>query len=617
MAGFGGFGGIASAAGIGAASGAPNGAGAGRKTGPAPDGSDGLGIGAAIGGAIAGPFGGVIGASIGDVIGGLGGAGAAAIGAKVGPIGNGIGAAMAAMALPRPMAADCKVVHGQCPGPDNHVLCQTHRHVLDTNTHMIIAESVPDYVKHHMPKAAAHPDGHDEAAGHGTHGQSTDAKAAPGAEGVGAGVGAAIGMALGGAVGAVAGQGMGAAIGAGVGAVISAAAGRLPKPMASDCKVVHGQCPGPNNHVLCQTHHHVLDTDTHMIIADSVADYVKHHMPKAAAHGHESAGKGTPGQSTAANATQGASKTTQVPPTTHAGPAAAAAPASGPPAASHPAGATSASGPSPSSAAPAAGAPAAPAPDEAAITKGIGVVFVSAKDDLTARHGLINDEIELWVNQSATMIENMDGDASSVASMILKVVDIVLTVVVPEAKEFQIIVAEVGNLVKMGQMMHDANSASDAEKAKSAIQQVRASASKAIEANGKAKDLMLPIVQTTLSLLRDADSLQRLARGAPDDILVMAQRAGVPNKAQINGARTKLRAGLRHELRNWLKQAAMDKEKNALEGSLLLLGKNDEDKAKLLAEKMVEYEVQWGKDYDDHQESKMLDEDVEIAIGRR
>jgi hypothetical protein len=45
----------------------------------------------------------------------------------------------------QPMGKDCKPVRGQCPGPANHVLCATHKHVLDTATGMIIADSVADY----------------------------------------------------------------------------------------------------------------------------------------------------------------------------------------------------------------------------------------------------------------------------------------------------------------------------------------------------------------------------------------------------------------------------------------------------------------------------------------
>lgn len=49
--------------------------------------------------------------------------------------------------LPRPMAADCKVVRGKVPGPAHHVLCETHNHVLDVKAGLVIAASVEDYSK--------------------------------------------------------------------------------------------------------------------------------------------------------------------------------------------------------------------------------------------------------------------------------------------------------------------------------------------------------------------------------------------------------------------------------------------------------------------------------------
>jgi hypothetical protein len=49
----------------------------------------------------------------------------------------------------------------------------------------------------------------------------------------------------------------------------------VPRPMEGDCKPEHGYVPGPKNHLLCATHGHVVDTDQQMIIANSVASYVK------------------------------------------------------------------------------------------------------------------------------------------------------------------------------------------------------------------------------------------------------------------------------------------------------------------------------------------------------
>jgi hypothetical protein len=49
----------------------------------------------------------------------------------------------------------------------------------------------------------------------------------------------------------------------------------VPRPMEGDCKPEHGYVPGPKNHLLCATHGHVVDTAQQMIIANSVAAYLK------------------------------------------------------------------------------------------------------------------------------------------------------------------------------------------------------------------------------------------------------------------------------------------------------------------------------------------------------
>jgi len=99
--------------------------------------------------------------------------------------------------------------------------------------------------------------------------------------------------------------------------------------------------------------------------------------------------------------------------------------------------------------------PVAPPFDEAAITRGTGVTYNFALAALTLRHGLIDDEIVLWRDMSQTLVENMDGDASSISSMILKVVDIILTVAVPEATAFKVIYATAGAAMKTAQMGND------------------------------------------------------------------------------------------------------------------------------------------------------------------
>src|SRR5262249_21568556 len=47
--------------------------------------------------------------------------------------------------LPQPMSADCEIERGKVPGPANHVLCATHRHIMDTARRMVIAHSIDEY----------------------------------------------------------------------------------------------------------------------------------------------------------------------------------------------------------------------------------------------------------------------------------------------------------------------------------------------------------------------------------------------------------------------------------------------------------------------------------------
>src|SRR5713101_3446248 len=85
--------------------------------------------------------------------------------------------------LPQPMGADCKIVHNKVPGPVNHVLCATHGHVVDTNTHMVIARSIDDYRR----KPSAHANAASNAA------QTAAAKVGAGAAAVSRGAQAAAG----------------------------------------------------------------------------------------------------------------------------------------------------------------------------------------------------------------------------------------------------------------------------------------------------------------------------------------------------------------------------------------------------------------------------------------
>jgi hypothetical protein len=66
------------------------------------------------------------------------------------------------------------------------------------------------------------------------------------------------------------------------GEVAAAGAGSL-GPMGRDCKIVRGKVPGPRNHVLCGTHHHILDEAARMIIANDLDDYKRRYAKHGAA----------------------------------------------------------------------------------------------------------------------------------------------------------------------------------------------------------------------------------------------------------------------------------------------------------------------------------------------
>jgi hypothetical protein len=107
--------------------------------------------------------------------------------------------------LPQPMQPDCKVVRGQVPGPDNFVLCAMHGHILDIDKEVIVAHNLKDF-------EAQHPE-----------------------------------------------------------------YGKLPVPMLPDCVIVRNKVPGPDHHVLCGLHGHVLDEEKKQIIAHTLDEYKQQH----------------------------------------------------------------------------------------------------------------------------------------------------------------------------------------------------------------------------------------------------------------------------------------------------------------------------------------------------
>jgi hypothetical protein len=114
--------------------------------------------------------------------------------------------------LPRPMPPDCEILRGVVPGPDNFVLCKLHGHIVDLDTKQIVAETLKDF-------EAAHPEYRP-----------------------------------------------------------------LPMPMLPDCSPEHGHVPGPENHLLCHTHGHIVDIATRQVIAWSVKDYIRRYPRRPAAH---------------------------------------------------------------------------------------------------------------------------------------------------------------------------------------------------------------------------------------------------------------------------------------------------------------------------------------------
>ena len=349
-----------------------------------------------------------------------------------------------------------------------------------------------------------------------------------------------------------------------------------PTAMQPGCKIVHGKVPGPANHVMCATHHHILDTKAHTIIAASLAEYLKQHPVHAGGHpAHGHAPVAQPANTPAANP---------------APPAAAAAPAPA-----------------------AAGAAAAPAPDEAAITRGCGAAYTFAKETLTHRGVILGNEISQWETESTKMVAGMNSHSGDIGDMILKVVDVILTVAVPEAGILATVAKGAGAMMKGAQAANSADASDAAGQEKEAKLAISDTASKAREAIRQIMTQADPALKSELAKLRDPDSLVMLARGSPDDLDALCKRIGVPNdKQELNGACSKLRSGMRHEMRSWLKQSARKKQEGELDGVAKFTGMSKEAKAQA----MVDWEVQWGKDYADHQESALLDADVDRARDR-
>ena len=57
------------------------------------------------------------------------------------------------------MRPDCEIVRNKVPGPKHHVLCATHRHILDETTKTIIAADLAEYKQKFPPPKHAAPSG--------------------------------------------------------------------------------------------------------------------------------------------------------------------------------------------------------------------------------------------------------------------------------------------------------------------------------------------------------------------------------------------------------------------------------------------------------------------------
>jgi len=86
------------------------------------------------------------------------------------------------------------------------------------------------------------------------------------------------------------------------GEVAAAGAGSL-GPMGRDCKIVRGKVPGPRNHVLCGTHHHILDEAARMIIANDLDDYKRRYAKHAVTGAAGAAPYSSAGQAASAQPT--------------------------------------------------------------------------------------------------------------------------------------------------------------------------------------------------------------------------------------------------------------------------------------------------------------------------
>lgn len=172
--------------------------------------------------------------------------------------------------------------------------------------------------------------------------------------------------------------------------------GALLQSMTADCKVVHGKVPGPENHLLCVTHGHIVDVKARTIIAHDLKDYEARDLGgqhAAASHDH---------------------------PAPHQAPPNAAAPAAQPPPAAPPSGAPL-SGATNTAAQPSAGGhPAAP-PGPAAVPPAASASGQTKKTiDAVAMQVIANQIVEYLHNQYVDLADAVAETTSRWSSQIDK-----------------------------------------------------------------------------------------------------------------------------------------------------------------------------------------------------
>jgi gas vesicle protein len=384
--------------------------------------------------------------------------------------------------------------------------------------------------------------------------------------------------------------------------------GQYPRPMQADCVVVHGKVKGPDNHVLCGKHGHILDTEAKTIIARDLKDYEARQLVGKVAQA-------------AAPIVQGVADGLQAL-------GGVAAHLAGSPDA-HP-----------------NAAPQAPTADDPNVIHGKGSALGVAMAAMAAHKLAVANAITRWRDDASDAVKAADSSSAAVGKMILAITGIVVGAVLPAAGALAL-------AAKSFKTLEEATKAAEAlekaEKVASKIESVSKGPEKAFEmeedaakeelaeadaaikkcadeALGKLEHVLaaLPkIVTAALDKLTDQDSMERFSRAGPDDLLVICDRLGI-NKKTLAAEVNKLRAQLDIALRRALMDGAVAKARKNLGSSgdsqsdrvhkaLMQGGRSDEEYKAWVEKEVSDYQTQWAKDYDDHVNSVLQDKEVEYA----